>query len=241
MAIRGAGSWESKNAGIRTFGIAALCFLAFAIALGTLTPALNAVNNVEDSPENPWIALELANNQISYVLPSGIVLGAMADSDAELMVTTELKVDWTAPRSSSKVDMAKLGSVGAPVMLDQGFDLNAGGEMNSSGDVGADYAASLCPPSRECFGVTNAGGVYAGTSRTGSTLGPVSDAVSDHRIWNHGRFQWIDPGQDQVCSPSRELCPSTVGVANTPEPSGVALLGIGLIALAIGSRKRLLA
>lgn len=221
------------------FGIAGLCFLAVAIALGTLTSALSAANDIEDSPGNPWIAAEVANNQISYVLPSGMALGAAADSDAELMVPTELTVDWTAPRSSGKADIAKLGSVGAPLMLDQGFDLNAGGEMNSSGDVGADYAAGVCPPFSECFGGISGGAVYTGTSRTESTQGPVSDWVGDHRIWNHGRFQWIDPAQ--VCSPSKGPCPSTVGVANTPEPSGVALLGIGLLALAIGSRKRLLA
>jgi|HubBroStandDraft_1064217.scaffolds.fasta_scaffold05060_1 hypothetical protein len=222
------------------FGIAALCFLAFAMALGTLTPALNIANNVDDSPENPWIAVEVANGQISYALPPGMALGAADDSDTRLIVTTEVKVDWSAPQSSAK-DMATLGSVETPVILDKGFDLNAGSEMNSFDDIRADYGTGLCAPFRDvCFGGMTSSG-YAGTSSTASVQEPISDAMSDHRIWNHGRFQWSDPSQGEVCSPVKGLCPNAVGVAPTPEPSGVTLLGMSLIALAIASRRRLFA
>ncbi|HKN62304.1 MAG TPA: PEP-CTERM sorting domain-containing protein [Candidatus Acidoferrales bacterium] len=222
------------------FGIAGLCFLAFAIALGTLTPALNISNNVDDSPENPWIAVEVANGQISYALPPGMALGGADESETRLTVAAELKVDWNAPRSNGK-DMATLGSVETPLILDEDFDLNAGGETNGIDDIRADYATDFCSPlSDMCFGGMNGGG-YAEISSMASVQKPISDAMSDHRIWNHGRFQSSDSSQGQVCSPLKELCPNTVGVAPTPEPSGMALLGMGLIALAIASRKRLFA
>lgn len=223
------------------FGIAGFCFLVFAVVLGTLTPALNIASSVEDSSENPWIAVAVADGQISYALPSGMSFGAADAGDARLMVATDLKVDWTAPRFSGK-EMGTLGGFETPVILDEKFDWNAGGGMNGADDVGADYASSFCAPFGEgCFGGISGGGFRAGTSSTASVRESVSDAVSDYRPWNHGRFRWSDPGQGEVCSPVKGLCPNTVGVAPTPEPGGVALLGMGLIALAIGSRKRLFA
>jgi hypothetical protein len=220
--------------------MAGVCFLAFAAALGTLTPVLDIVSAVEDSPANPWIAVEVTNGEISYVLPTGIGLRAVDDSYATLAVPAELKADWKASRPGGG-DTATLGEPEAPSIFDESFDSNASWDTNNSDGMFADYASGSCSQfGSACFGGTN-GGLYAETSSRGSVQKAVPDMVGSHRGWNRRPFLWSDSKQGGTCTPSKELCPNAAPAPRTPEPGGIALLGIGLIGLAIGSCRRLFA
>lgn len=222
------------------FGVAGLSFLAFAAALGTVTPVLDIASVVDDSPANPWITVEVANGEISYYMPSGIAPGAVDDFDATLAVPSELKADWKASRSIGN-DTAILDYPEVPSILNESSDLNADWELNNSDGIFADYTSGACSQfGSVCFGGTN-GSLYAGSSTTGSVQKAVPDMVGSHKGWNRRPFLWSNSKQGDTCSPSKELCPNATPTPHTPEPSGIALLGMGLIALAIGSRRQLFA
>jgi hypothetical protein len=232
--------WGSKMRAFVRFGVAGLSFLAFAAALGTLTPVLDVPSAVDDSPANPWITVEVANGQVSYYLPSGIAPGVVDDFDATLAVPSELKADWKASRSSGS-DAAMLGYPEAPNVVDESSDLNADWELSNADGIFADYTSGSCSQfGSVCFGGTN-GSLYAGSSTTGSVQKAIPDMVGSHRGWNRRPYLWGDSKQGESCTPSKELCPNAAPTPHTPEPSGIALLGMGLIALAIGSRRRLFA
>lgn len=238
LAGRGGQVGGSKMQTFIRFAVAGLCFLALAIALGTLTPAQNVASGAEDSPANPWITVQVTNGQISYVLPSGMGFGLESDDDAKLLIPAILKADWKAPLSNATTDDGE-----TPSISNENFDFDPVWTVNRFSEISADSGPVSCWQFRAaCFGGMN-GGLSGGTglSTAGSAQNTLSGLVADHKGWNHGPFVPSDPDRGSVCAPFKEGCSNTTDTHRTPEPGGLAMLGMGVIALALAARRKLFA